>query len=278
VLAAAALSSVAAQDAGASGASGGVRMTAAGSTAGSTAVKAPSLFQRAASCLPTWVLSKWARVRGESAPAPRLAARSLLAAAAAGAQRKPSARVDIDGPADTLAVRLRGLLSANSGLDSLEDALATAQHHDGVSGTSKQHVACDYARRLAAGRAAAHAAVSPALSSLAFGTNPPAAPEKDAASASASASSDAASTLGSAQAVPLSFAECPLLNVSVCKHTEHVRPGESVSVLLWNALGWPRVEPVRLPVVAHDIHVTDSSGNDVLSQVRGGATASLHRN
>lgn len=35
--------------------------------------------------------------------------------------------------------------------DGLEEALAIVQHHDGVSGTSKQHVADDYAKRLAAG-------------------------------------------------------------------------------------------------------------------------------
>lgn len=33
----------------------------------------------------------------------------------------------------------------------LEDASGVAQHHDGVSGTSKQHVAFDYAKRLQSG-------------------------------------------------------------------------------------------------------------------------------
>lgn len=32
-----------------------------------------------------------------------------------------------------------------------EEAMAVAQHHDAVSGTEKQHVANDYARRLANG-------------------------------------------------------------------------------------------------------------------------------
>lgn len=36
-------------------------------------------------------------------------------------------------------------------LDSLEDGVSISQHHDGVSGTSKQHVASDYAFRLSQG-------------------------------------------------------------------------------------------------------------------------------
>ena len=35
--------------------------------------------------------------------------------------------------------------------DSLAEALAIAQHHDAVSGTEKQHVADDYAKRLSIG-------------------------------------------------------------------------------------------------------------------------------
>ena len=41
-----------------------------------------------------------------------------------------------------------------------------SQHHDAVSGTAKQHVTFDYARRLAAGLAAAHVAALPGLSVL----------------------------------------------------------------------------------------------------------------
>ncbi len=36
-------------------------------------------------------------------------------------------------------------------LYTLAEALAVLQHHDGVSGSSKQHVAFDYAQRLAKG-------------------------------------------------------------------------------------------------------------------------------
>ena len=42
---------------------------------------------------------------------------------------------------------------SNSGpnTDKLADALAIAQHHDAVTGTEKQHVANDYAKRLSIG-------------------------------------------------------------------------------------------------------------------------------
>lgn len=45
----------------------------------------------------------------------------------------------------------RGRSKAGPNTDSLADALAIAQHHDAVSGTSQQHVANDYAKRLSIG-------------------------------------------------------------------------------------------------------------------------------
>ena len=48
----------------------------------------------------------------------------------------------------------------------LERALGVAQHHDGVSGTSKQHVAYDYARRLAWGREDGDKMIAAALAKL----------------------------------------------------------------------------------------------------------------
>ncbi|OMO52365.1 hypothetical protein COLO4_37248 [Corchorus olitorius] len=50
--------------------------------------------------------------------------------------------------------------------DYLGDALALAQHHDAVSGTSKQHVANDYAKRLAIGYEQAAKVVQTSLASL----------------------------------------------------------------------------------------------------------------
>jgi alpha-mannosidase len=45
----------------------------------------------------------------------------------------------------------KGKSALGPNTDSLADALAIAQHHDAVSGTEKQHVANDYAKRLAIG-------------------------------------------------------------------------------------------------------------------------------
>ncbi|CAN0367670.1 unnamed protein product, partial [Ectocarpus sp. 13 AM-2016] len=47
------------------------------------------------------------------------------------------------------------------------ETLAAFEHHDGVSGTSKQHVADDYAQRLDRSRVKVEALVSSALSRLA---------------------------------------------------------------------------------------------------------------
>ena len=51
-------------------------------------------------------------------------------------------------------------------LGPLAKALGVAQHHDAVSGTAKQHVTFDYAKRLAKGRSAALPVVSEALKGL----------------------------------------------------------------------------------------------------------------
>lgn len=40
--------------------------------------------------------------------------------------------------------------------DALADALALSQHHDAVSGTERQHVAADYAKRISIGYAEVH--------------------------------------------------------------------------------------------------------------------------
>ncbi|KAL7257217.1 hypothetical protein ACSBR1_011026 [Camellia fascicularis] len=56
--------------------------------------------------------------------------------------------------------------SSGSNTDALADALAIAQHHDAVSGTERQHVAADYAKRLFMGHAEAEKVVTSSLALL----------------------------------------------------------------------------------------------------------------
>jgi len=134
-------------------------------------------------------------------------------------------------------------------LDLLDDGLATLQHHDGISGTGKQHVAYDYAKRLWKGWTAAAPGVAASLRKLS----------------------------GLAVAPGLDSAECPLLNCSLCPPTEALRsPGDSMDLSLWNPLATAsQLSPIRLPVVRVDIAVIDSSGAPVPAQITPLSPASL---
>jgi alpha-mannosidase len=50
----------------------------------------------------------------------------------------------------------KGRNESGPNTDALADALALAQHHDAVSGTERQHVAADYAKRISIGYAKVH--------------------------------------------------------------------------------------------------------------------------
>lgn len=114
----------------------------------------------------------------------------------------------------------------------LRQAMAVAQHHDAVSGTSKQHVANDYARQLAAGWEECQVLVSNALASL--GSS-----KKD-------------------------FVFCNQLNISVCPLSQTANHFQAI---LYNPLAWTITWTVRLPVGAWAYNVRDPSGQSVPSEV-----------
>ncbi|KAK9108609.1 hypothetical protein Syun_024620 [Stephania yunnanensis] len=119
--------------------------------------------------------------------------------------------------------------------DTLADALAIAQHHDAVSGTEKQHVANDYAKRLSIGYVEAEELVSSSLGCL------------------------VESTKSQSCGKPITtFEQCPLLNISYCPPSQlDFTKQKSLVVLVYNPLGWKREDVVRIPV---NITFVDASG------------------
>ncbi|XP_056266285.1 lysosomal alpha-mannosidase isoform X2 [Pseudoliparis swirei] len=116
--------------------------------------------------------------------------------------------------------------------ETLKRAMAVAQHHDAVSGTERQHVANDYARRLAGGWRRCQVLLSNSLAALSGST---------------------------AERV-----YCDLLNVSVCALTE---ASQKFSVNVYNPLVRPVSWPVRLPVNGTSYEVSDAEGRPVDCQV-----------
>ncbi|GAB2278356.1 hypothetical protein Dimus_013039 [Dionaea muscipula] len=133
-----------------------------------------------------------------------------------------------------------GRNSSGPNTDKLGDALAIAQHHDAVSGTERQHVAADYAKRLYIGYKESEKVVA---SSLAFLTSEQGNRETD-------------------------FQQCPLLNISYCPQSETIpTDGKSIVVVIYNPLGWKRTEVVRIPVSLDKVTVMDFRGREVESQL-----------
>ncbi|XP_059848318.1 lysosomal alpha-mannosidase [Hypanus sabinus] len=114
----------------------------------------------------------------------------------------------------------------------LRKAMGVLQHHDAVSGTEKQHVAYDYAKRLSKGWDQCEVLISNALSSLS----------------------------GSKQ----DFVFCNKLNISVCPQIEEL---DYFTVTLYNPLARAVRTNVRLPVNGSSYVVSDPEGSSVQNQV-----------
>ena len=118
-------------------------------------------------------------------------------------------------------------------LNELERAMAVAQHHDAVSGTERQHVANDYARRLSSGTANCVEIIAKSLSN--FGN-----------------------------VLDSKLVYCPLLNISACSDIENV--DFMLGAIIYNPLFKPIKAWMRIPTVTNDFVVLDPSQNVVPSQ------------
>uniref|UniRef100_A0A3Q1H5R4 Alpha-mannosidase n=1 Tax=Anabas testudineus TaxID=64144 RepID=A0A3Q1H5R4_ANATE len=125
-----------------------------------------------------------------------------------------------------------GFLSLHWRGSGSSEAMAVAQHHDAVSGTEKQHVANDYARRLANGWQHCQLLISNSFAAL------------------------------SGSFLKRNY--CDNLNISVCLPTEILN---KFLVIVYNPLARPVTWPVRLPVNGTAYAVSDVKGKPVDCQV-----------
>lgn len=110
-------------------------------------------------------------------------------------------------------------------LEVLKEAMGVNQHHDAVSGTEKQHVAFDYARRLAKGSSSCYSLMGDSLKNIMGGKN---------------------------------IQSCPLLNVSNCDFTVG---NKDFSTIVYNPLAKTRDHWVRIPIKNGQFDVIDESSN-----------------
>lgn len=174
------------------------------------------------------------------------------------------------------ARQLEFLVGRNEGgpnTDSLEEAMAILQHHDAVSGTSKQHVANDYAKRLSRGSVEAESVMNLALLCLMSGKSNNNCGDKiptrqrthsEHPKGSLLQEEDSMNTLRQG----LNLAQCSLMNISYCPESEaDLGDGRSMIIVIYNPLGWKRNEVVRIPVTNSALDVLDSDGNRVQAQI-----------
>jgi lysosomal alpha-mannosidase len=103
-------------------------------------------------------------------------------------------------------------------IDTLRRAMGILQHHDAVSGTEKQHVTYDYAKRLSIGADNARDTMSIALNKLMYN----------------SSGND------------VKFYTCDLLNISRC--SEYSEENQAFTMVAYNPLAWQDTRYIHLPI------------------------------
>lgn len=115
----------------------------------------------------------------------------------------------------------------DSHLNFMKESMGIMQHHDAVTGTEKQHVADDYARRMSVAFRACGSNTKAALNNL---------------------------SRKNQRAESLEFKSCPLLNISSCVITENE---DNFIVTLYNPLSFSTDYNVRFPVNGNGYQVVD---------------------
>ena len=117
--------------------------------------------------------------------------------------------------------------------NALEEAMAVAQHHDAVSGTERQHVADDYARRLHIGQGKCYALLNDAFNLM----------------------------INDSPSLKYNLGFCEYLNVSSCLQIQNAT---SFWFVVYNPIGRARRIPLKLPVrESSGFDLKDVGGNNV---------------
>jgi hypothetical protein len=121
----------------------------------------------------------------------------------------------------------------------LTAAVGLLNHHDALTGTSKQHVADDYSKILAAGMTTAESVVGSVL---------------------------AANTAVTPRS---GFSACRLVNETVCSASQSLSPGQQMLVTVYNPLARARTSQVTVPInfPAAKVSLADGSDTSVQSTV-----------
>ncbi|KPU73915.1 uncharacterized protein Dana_GF15795, isoform B [Drosophila ananassae] len=126
-------------------------------------------------------------------------------------------------------------------LNFMRETLGIMQHHDAITGTEKEKVALDYAKRLSVSFKACEATTRNVLNQL----------------------SVPASQQQSGKYV-LEFKNCPLLNITSCPVSES---NDRFSLTLYNPLGHVVSEYIRIPVSGSEYKIIDNKGVELATQV-----------
>ncbi|XP_077995437.1 lysosomal alpha-mannosidase-like isoform X2 [Glandiceps talaboti] len=146
--------------------------------------------------------------------------------------------------------QLEGLSGVPMMSSFLKDAMGIVQHHDAITGTERQHVADDYAKRLAMGTKQCQSLTVDVISQLMMKN----------------------------KTVPRTNIEfCNYLNISACQLSESQN---SFTVTVYNTLAYEVSHFVRIPVNGVQYIVTGPDGDDVQYQIQevSSQTKNVRRN
>ncbi|XP_055848477.1 lysosomal alpha-mannosidase isoform X1 [Episyrphus balteatus] len=132
-------------------------------------------------------------------------------------------------------------------LSFMRETMGIMQHHDAVTGTEKQKVANDYAKRLSVGIRACEVNTKIALNKIATGEDAPP-KEND----------------PKKRDYKFEFKSCDLLNISSCDISEQ---SNRFILTLYNPLSHSTFEYIRVPVSGHNYEVNDYREVAIESQI-----------